>query len=219
MIASLQNAYPTDNSGWPKLLLGSESASGAESGSETPDSRKSVQKEAVANSNFDVSTLPPEDQAVVRKLKIRDQEVRNHEAAHISAGGPYVRGGAVYSYATGPDGKRYAVGGEVSIDVSAVSDDPEATAAKMRVVKQAALAPANPSGADISAAARASQTEAAARIEAAEKAKQEVAEKAGASGDEKQAGLSGADSGDAENSRTGAVAPEAFAGELVDVYA
>ena len=36
-------------------------------------------------------------------------------------------GGASYEYDNGPDGKRYAVGGEVSIDTSTVSGDPQAT--------------------------------------------------------------------------------------------
>ncbi|MEM6825981.1 MAG: putative metalloprotease CJM1_0395 family protein, partial [Pseudomonadota bacterium] len=60
-----------------------------------------------------------------------------------------------YSYQTGPDGRQYAVGGEVPIDVSPVPDDPEATIAKMDVVKRAALAPAEPSTADRRVAAEA----------------------------------------------------------------
>ena len=90
------------------------------------------------------SNLSPEEQAQVQELKKLDQQVRQHEAAHMAAAGGYARGGANYSYTTGPDGRRYATGGEVSIDVSA-ERTPEATIQKMQVVKQAALAPANPS--------------------------------------------------------------------------
>ena len=44
-----------------------------------------------------------------------DREERQHEQAHLSAAGGHARGGPSYQYETGPDGKRYAVGGEVSI--------------------------------------------------------------------------------------------------------
>ena len=53
----------------------------------------------------------------------------------------------------GPDGNRYAIGGEVSIDVAPVDGDPEATIAKMEIVKAAALAPAEPSAQDRKVAA------------------------------------------------------------------
>lgn len=100
------------------------------------------------------------------KLKQRDAEVRRHEQAHVAAGGQYVTGGPTYSYATGPDGRRYATGGEVSIDVSPARD-PEATIRKMQVVRRAALAPAEPSGQDRQVAAQASQNEIRARQELA----------------------------------------------------
>jgi len=92
--------------------------------------------------------LSSEEKKQIAELKARDNEVRAHEAAHVAAGGQYIRSGASYQYQTGPDGGRYAVGGEVSIDTSAVKGDPEATIAKMQVVKRAAAAPASPSGQD-----------------------------------------------------------------------
>ncbi|MDR0704080.1 MAG: hypothetical protein LBF88_03750 [Planctomycetaceae bacterium] len=111
--------------------------------------------------------LTPEEQQQVQELKARDQEVRVHEAAHVAAGGPYVTGGPTYTYQTGPDGKSYAVGGEVGIDTSEVSGDPEATIRKMQTVVAAALAPAEPSGQDQKVAAAARQKEAQARAELA----------------------------------------------------
>merc|ERR1712169_100325 len=66
----------------------------------------------------------------IRSLKQRDQEVRVHEQAHSASGGVHA-GSASFSYETGPDGVLYAVGGEVSVDVSKVSDDPQATLDKM----------------------------------------------------------------------------------------
>jgi hypothetical protein len=88
-------------------------------------------------------------------LKNRDQEVRKHEQAHKSAGGRYAEG-VSFSYQTGPDGRRYAVGGEVGIDVSK-EDTPEETIQKAASVRAAALAPANPSSQDRKIAAMASQ--------------------------------------------------------------
>jgi len=112
-----------------------------------------------------VAKLSSEEQNQVADLKSRDQEVRTHEMAHMMVGGNLVRKGASYQYQTGPDGQRYAVGGEVSIDSSAVKGDPAATIRKMEQVKRAALAPAEPSGQDRAVASAAAQTEAAARQE------------------------------------------------------
>ena len=109
--------------------------------------------------------LTPEEKQEVKELKNRDREVRAHEMAHLSAAGPYAQGGARFEYKSGPDGKRYAVGGEVAIDTSEVSNDPEATIQKMRIVRKAALAPSEPSAADRAIAAKASQKEAKARQE------------------------------------------------------
>ena len=64
----------------------------------------------------------------------------------------------------GPDGKMYAVGGEVKIDTSR-ENDPEATIRKMQQVRRAALAPTPPSATDRSVAAQASQIEAQARTD------------------------------------------------------
>lgn len=88
----------------------------------------------------------------VKDLRARDAEVRRHEEAHARVGGQYA-GQPSYSYQTGPDGKRYAIGGEVSIDIAPVPEDPEATIRKMEIVKRAALAPAEPSGQDRKVAA------------------------------------------------------------------
>lgn len=110
-------------------------------------------------------TLTEEEQKQVDELKARDAEVKAHEQAHIAAGGSYVRGGASYDYQTGPDGKKYAVGGEVSIDTSPVEGDPQATINKAQVILKAALAPAEPSGQDKSVASQARQMMASARKE------------------------------------------------------
>lgn len=118
-----------------------------------------------ASKSISGETLSDDDQKEVERLRERDREVRTHEQAHAAAGGSHVRGGIKYEYQTGPDGRRYAVGGEVSIDTSPVPGDPQKTIQKAQQVRRAALAPAEPSGADRQAAAAASRMEAEARQE------------------------------------------------------
>lgn len=111
--------------------------------------------------NFsDMKGLSPEEQKRVEELKRIDSKVRAHEMAHLSAGGGLVRGGANFVYEIGPDGKAYAVAGEVNIDMSADPNDPEKTIQKMQQVIRAALAPADPSTQDRSVAQKASNIEA-----------------------------------------------------------
>jgi hypothetical protein len=98
------------------------------------------------------------DLEILQQLKKRDTDVRAHEQAHLSVAGRYAAGSASYSYQTGPDGVKYAIGGEVPIDISAEST-PEATIQKMETVRRAALAPADPSPADLQIAADASAKE------------------------------------------------------------
>ncbi len=107
--------------------------------------------------------LSEEQQQMVRELQKRDREVRSHEAAHQAAGGG-LAGGASFSFQTGPDGRQYAIGGEVPIDVSG-GRTPEETIAKAQRIRSAALAPADPSPQDRAVAAMASQMEAQARRE------------------------------------------------------
>jgi hypothetical protein len=123
---------------------------------------------------------------VIAQLRARDAEVRAHEHAHIAAAGGVAVAGASYSYVRGPDGKLYAVGGEVSIDTSPVPGNPEQTIAKSQKIRRAALAPANPSAQDMRVAARAVQMEQEAR---AELRKQEQEEKAEAA-EKQQSGMS-----------------------------
>jgi len=108
--------------------------------------------------------LTPEEQQEVRELAARDREVRAHEQAHANVGGQYA-GAPSYTYQRAPDGRQYAVAGEVSIDVSPVPGDPQATIDKARIVRRAALAPAEPSSQDRAVAAEATKLEQQARAE------------------------------------------------------
>ena len=119
--------------------------------------------------------LTDEERREVEKLKKIDAEVRRHEMAHKMAGGG-LTGQIVYEYKTGPDGKKYAVAGHVSIDTSP-EKDPEATLRKAAAIKRAALAPSNPSPADRKVAQKAQQMEAEARREIQEEQREKMAER------------------------------------------
>ena len=124
-----------------------------------------LQKPAVPEESTNRLKQGTEEQAETAKLKKRDQEVRAHEQAHIAAAGGLARGGATFSFQRGPDGKQYAIGGEVNIDTSPVSGNPQATIRKAQQIRSAALAPANPSAQDRAVAASASSLEAEAQRE------------------------------------------------------
>ena len=112
----------------------------------------------------------------LRELKARDREVRAHEQAHVAAGGALVRGGARFSYQQGPDGRDYAVGGEVSIGGAEASGKPEQTARNAEQIQRAAVAPANPSAQDRAVAAQAAATATRAHREVAQAQRSETAE-------------------------------------------
>lgn len=141
----------------PARNPGNELARGAESASKPAAIVDEVDFSAEALQQL--GEVSPEQQEVVQKLVARDREVRQHELAHLAAAGPYARGGPTYTYQKGPDGKNYAIGGEVQIDASPVQGDPEATVRKAQVVRAAALAPAEPSSQDRAVAAAATKME------------------------------------------------------------
>ena len=110
--------------------------------------------------------LTAQEQQEVAQLQQIDRQVRAHEQAHLSVGAELVRGGASFSYQVGPDRQRYAVAGEVSIDVSPAST-PQETLPKAEHIRATALAPADPSAQDQSVAAQAQRMANEARMEIA----------------------------------------------------
>ena len=108
----------------------------------------------------------------VDKLKSREKEVITHELRHQSVGGQYASAPS-YGKEKGPDGRSYITDGSVQISVSEEST-PEKTISKMQQVYAAALAPAEPSSADRSVAAKAKSIEASARAELAEQKAEEA---------------------------------------------
>jgi len=107
-----------------------------------------------------------EEQATIRELATTDRRVRAHEQAHSSAGGTHA-GTPSFIYKTGPNGVRYAVAGEVPVDLSIVPGDPQATLLKAEQVARAALAPVDPSSTDRRVAASAQAVASRARFEIA----------------------------------------------------
>jgi hypothetical protein len=138
-------------------------------GQEKPAAAPGKQKEGP-----DSVELTEEEKRELRELKARDAEVRRHEQAHVMAGGRYITRRAQFDFVTGPDGRLYAVGGDVQIDTSEVPDDPEATVEKAQTVRRAALAPSDPSPQDQRVAAQATQMEFEARMELSQQRSEEA---------------------------------------------
>lgn len=161
---------------------GAGDADGAEAADDATLEDEPTRRADDAPKKANGDALTDADLRLIDKLEARDREVRAHEQAHKAVGGRYA-GAISYDYQRGPDGEQYAVGGEVSIDIAEVPGDPAATIRKMQIVRRAALAPAEPSGADRAAAAKASQRAAEAQgelraqqVEDAKRAREETAE-------------------------------------------
>jgi len=135
----------------------------------TPDGSPTSKSESVSErptrETQQTSRLPPEEQQQLHELQQRDRQVKAHELAHKSVGGRYVTGGS-FTYQTGPDGRRYAIGGEVTIDSSSGST-PQETLRKAEMIRAAALAPSDPSSQDYRVASQANLQAAQARSEIA----------------------------------------------------
>lgn len=161
---SKQDTATSASQGNDFLSLSAEGQKLSRSSSTTPADEEKKNLTEVEEKGSTQQVLTEEQLRQLSELKKRDTEVKAHEQAHLAAAGQYAAGGASFSYQTGPDGRRYATGGEVPIDIGKESS-PEATIQKMRTVKRAALAPANPSSADRSIAAQVTAMEAQAMSE------------------------------------------------------
>ena len=156
----------------PLLDLRSQAAAQEAARGDAPDGKSSDQAQTPAQQGaapkLDPNELTEAERKKVEQLKRRDREVRAHEQAHKNAGGPFA-GNPRYETVKGPDGRSYAVSGEVSIDTSEVPNNPEATIRKMEIVKRAALAPSQPSAQDRQVAAEADR-----KIQKARQEKREI---------------------------------------------
>jgi hypothetical protein len=125
--------------------------------------RREQKKDREPGVKTGTTELTSDEQREVSKLAEVDRQVRAHEQAHMIAASGLVRGGATFTYRTGPDGKQYAVAGEVQIHVPSGSGDPEQLVAQAQAIEAAALAPADPSPQDRLVAAQARRMAAEAR--------------------------------------------------------
>lgn len=98
--------------------------------------------------------LSDAERRMVEKLQARDRAVRARAEAQRTAAGQIYRGGPVYQYTTGPDGKQYAVDAEVQIE-SGAGRTPAETIERAELAARTALAGPAPTDADRRAAARA----------------------------------------------------------------
>lgn len=143
---------------------GSPSSSDTRRRNPAAESRDVQENKGTASNKAKAQQLSGAELAMVRELKQRDQQVRQHEMAHIAASGGLAQGGPSYAYQRGPDGQNYAVGGQVHLDISP-GKTPEETLQKAQTIQAAAMAPAEPSGQDRAIAAKASQMAMQARLE------------------------------------------------------
>lgn len=159
------DAYPYPGDRLPRRQGPAAEAQSSGAASESQPPRAAAEKDDPSKAKGPGGKpLSDGDRKTVDELEKRDRAVRAHEQAHMAAGGALVRGGASFEFQAGPDGQRYAVGGEVSIDTSQ-GRTPMETIARAQAIRAAALAPADPSGADRAVAARAARMEADARKE------------------------------------------------------
>lgn len=122
--------------------------------------------------------LTAEQQQEVQKLKLIDSEVKAHEQAHLAAAAGISASAPSYTYQEGPDGKKYAVGGEVSVSFSK-GNDPQENISKAETMRAAALAPADPSSQDMAVAQQAEQIIAEAEQQIAEQKQEENSKDSG----------------------------------------
>jgi len=136
-----------------------------------PESEESVEQNQEQTGNRDRSRDPRCEEEVclkrleprIKELEKMDKAVREHEQVHKAVAGPYA-GEITYRFVTGPDGKRYAVGGSTPLGAPQCRR-PEETIRVMNKLRQAAMAPGDPSPEDMHVARLAAMREQEARAE------------------------------------------------------
>ncbi len=83
--------------------------------------------------------LSREEQKEVERIKRIDREVKRREVAHRAVAGNYARGSISFEYVTGPDGKKYAAEGHITIDARPILNNPKASIRKAQAIRSAKL--------------------------------------------------------------------------------
>lgn len=125
-----------------KELLNTEK-SHAEMSHEGEDKKK--------NDSSSKNNLSQEEKQKIQDMENRDKEVKTHEQAHKAAAQGINSSSPSYETKKGPDGKDYAVAGEVRIGFTPTEDN-EKNLEKAKTLRNAALAPAEPSSQDLKVA-------------------------------------------------------------------
>lgn len=99
------------------------------------------------------------------KLQGADMRVKSHEQRHLAVLGGLAASGINYNYIIGPNGRRFAVGGSIAVDLEPVHGNPRATIDKAQRLRAAAFAVGDSSIADKRVAAKAYRMEQEAREE------------------------------------------------------
>ncbi len=171
-----QHRGPTDReNGADSQAQGHKSAAARPHSPVNLNSLLAAQEQGGTQAANQTAQLSEGERKQIEQLKKQDAEIHRHEQAHAAASGQYA-GAPKYGFTTGPDGQRYANSGHVSIDVTPVAGDPKATIEKMTIVQRAANAPAEPSGADRSVAAKAAAAKQTVQLQLAELKAEERAE-------------------------------------------
>lgn len=142
MQVSSNYLYDADTKFYTSLGEGRYLVAREKEGTEESEEKKTQDQQT---QNVQQEKLSPSEKQLVSELQTRDAQVRQHEAAHKSAGAP--TGAASYTYQKGPDGKMYAIGGEVDVAMKSGAT-PEETIQNAQAVIAAAMAPSDPSPQD-----------------------------------------------------------------------
>ncbi len=141
----------------------------------SPEAIALYQAEQGSNSESNTGSgndeLTQQEQREVSELKMTDSQVKAHEHAHKAAAAGLSTSGPNYEYETGPDGKKYAVAGDVNVSYKH-SDDPEVNLRNAQQLRASALAPADPSSQDRKVAMQAEREIAQAKQEIMEEQRQ-----------------------------------------------
>lgn len=186
LIMQVSNSF---NSTYLYQNQNSQHLSGAKNEDETSNAEKTQEKDKKLDTSKAIEELSQGERIELAELQSRDIEVRAHEAAHIAAGGSAVTGGASFTYQKGPDGKMYAIGGEVPISLGG-GNTPDEKIANAKAVKAGALAPASPSPQDLKVASSAAMLESQALAQKAKESLEELQAQTKANQAYKDEGLS-----------------------------
>lgn len=160
VVMQVKSQAPADETGARSVPAGPDLRPSAVAAA-SAGARTEIRKAEIAR---DPADLTDAEKQSVDRLRQRDAQVRQEEQAHAGTAGA-MAGPIIYEYATGPDGRQYAVGGSVSVRLSNPSGDPAKFAQAAAKLSAAANAAHNPSAADLSAARKGYQAAAAALTE------------------------------------------------------